>query len=246
MELLGDHCTEVRVRALERLAAKEDLGEDRPTEDELAGYVAHLTATFDPRSCVTCSLFSYCRAELRASSESLDLLTEIGIERHLRQGLAGLVDDAGGIDQALPEVVIAQVRATVTGIPVWTGRPRTDPVGLPGNIHVVLVKSDAAALGVHGIAVQRVGAGVPEDWVVRSFIEPQSPATRRSIMELLGRAIQACLDEPVGPIHLIVPDRPTADLLATAADSLAGVELSRLRWHIADGGTDHRIRDRSD
>ena len=95
VELLDDHCTEVRVRALERLAAKEKLGEDRPTEDELAGYVAHLTATFDPRSCVTCSLFSYCRAELRASGDPGDLLTEIGIERHLRPGLVALVAGAG-------------------------------------------------------------------------------------------------------------------------------------------------------
>ena len=239
VELLDDHCTEVRLRALERLAAKDQLGEDRPTEDELTDYVAHLTATFDPRSCVTCSLFSYCRAELRGSGQSLDLLTEIGIERHLRRGLAGLVDGDrdNAVETALPEAVIAQVTATVSGVPVWTGRPRTDPVGLPGSIHVVLVKSDAAALGVHGIAVQRVGAAGPEDWVQRSFIEPQSPVTRRSIMNLLGLAIQACLDESAGPIHLIVPDRPTADLLATAADSLAGVELSRLRWqHDVDMG----------
>lgn len=237
VELLDDHCTEVRVRALERLSAKEELGEDRPTEDELTDYVAHLTATFDPRSCVTCSLFSYCRDELRTSGEPLDLLTEIGIERHLRPGLVGVVGGDDPVDQALPEAVIAQVRATVTGVPMWTGCPRTDPVGLPGSINVVLVKSDAAALGVHGVAVQRVGAAGPLDWVERSFIEPQSPLTRRSMMDLLGQAIQACLDEQIGPVHLVVPDRPTADLLATAADSLAGVELSRLRWqHDVDMG----------
>lgn len=241
VELLNDHCTEVRVRALERLAAKEKLGEDRPTEDELADYVAHLVATFDPRSCVTCNLFSYCRAELRASDQPSDLLTEIGIERHLRQGLSALVVGAGvgagPVDPALPEAVIAQVRATISGVPVWTGRPRTDPVGLPGTIHVVLVKSDAAALGVHGIAIQRVGVAGPQAWAVRTFIEPQSPVTRRAVMDLLGQAIQACLDEVAGPVHLIVPDRATADLLATAADSLAGVELSRLRWqHDVDMG----------
>ena len=57
-------------------------------------------------------------------------------------------------------------------------------------------------------------------------------------MRLLGRAIRGVLDGGlVGPIHLVVPDRPTADLLATAADSLAGVELSRLRWqHDLDSG----------
>ena len=56
-------------------------------------------------------------------------------------------------------------------------------------------------------------------------------------MGLLGSAIQGVLDDGTGPIHLVVPDRPTADLLATAADSLAGVELSRLRWqHDLDSG----------
>ena len=32
------------------------------------------------------------------------------------------------------------------------------------------------------------------------------------------------------PVHIVVPDRGTADLLASIADALAGVELSRLRW----------------
>ncbi len=54
----GRHCC-----IEERLAAKAELGEDRPTEPELAAYVSHLVATFDPRSCVSCSLFSYCRGE---------------------------------------------------------------------------------------------------------------------------------------------------------------------------------------
>ena len=31
-------------------------------------------------------------------------------------------------------------------------------------------------------------------------------------------------------MHIVVPDKGTADLLASIADALAGVELSRLRW----------------
>ena len=32
------------------------------------------------------------------------------------------------------------------------------------------------------------------------------------------------------PVHLVVPDKATADVLVSIADNLAGVELSRLRW----------------
>ena len=31
-------------------------------------------------------------------------------------------------------------------------------------------------------------------------------------------------------MHLVVPERATADVLASIADNLAGIELSRLRW----------------
>lgn len=230
VEDLTDHCTEVRLRAEERIAIKEALGENKPTEDELAEYVGHLRATFDPRSCVTCNLFKYCRHELRSSSEPADLLTEIGIERALHGALAGLVIGTGEVGDTAPATTIAQVVATLTGAPSWTGRPRIDPVFSPGTVNVVLAKADSAALGVHGIAVQRVGRGGAELWVRRTYLDPQSPSTRRSIMDLIGRAIRSSHDEGVSPVHLVVPDRPTADLLVTAADSLAGVELSRLRW----------------
>jgi hypothetical protein len=122
---------------------------------------------------------------------------------------------------------------------VWTGRLRVDPCGLPGTINVVLAKSDAAALGVHGIAVQRIASSGPQPWAREVFFEPQSPITRKRIMQLLGRAIRDVLDAGEGPVHLVVPDRNTADLLASTADSLAGVELSRLRWqHDLDQGRD--------
>ena len=47
------------------------------------------------------------------------------------------------------------------------GQRRIDPVGLPGTINVVVAKSDAAALGIHGIAFQRVTANGPSDVDVR-------------------------------------------------------------------------------
>jgi hypothetical protein len=236
VELLDDHRVEVRTRADERLEVAGKLGDASLAEEELAAYVAHVTARFDPRSCVTCNLFSYCRQELRDADDLLALLTEIGIDRIRRPALVGLLSGAGEGGRA-PQSAIAQVRATVSGLPSWTGRLRVDPCGLPGTINVVLVKSDAAALGVHGVAVRKVGADGPAVWVRRVFSDPQSPLTRRAMMRMLGAAIREIREAGPGPVHLVVPDRPTADLLATAADSLAGVELSRLRWqHDLDSG----------
>lgn len=236
VELLDDHRIEVRTRADERLTAKAELDDGFPAEEELVPYVAHLTANFDPRSCVTCNLFSYCRAELRNGDEPLAILTEIGIDRLRRPAVAGLVSGEN-TDGPAPRSIVNQVRATVTGLPSWTGRLRTDPCGSPGTIDLVLVKSDASALGMHGVAVRKVGADARTAWVRRVFADPQSPFTRRAVMRILGAAIREIREAGLGPVHLVVPDRPTADLLATAADSLAGVELSRLRWqHDLDSG----------
>jgi hypothetical protein len=49
-------------------------------------------------------------------------------------------------------------------------------------------------------------------------------------MTALGEALGRLQAAGVGPLHLVVPDTATADLLVGIADSLAGVELSRLRW----------------
>jgi hypothetical protein len=229
VELLHDYRSEVRARAQERLKAMAELGPEGPGEAELADYIAHLEATFDPRSCSTCNLFGYCRSELRSSAEPGSLLIEIGINKPHRAAVVGLVNGTGEIGIA-PASTIAQVEATATGLPVRSSRRRTDPVGLPGTINVVLAKSDGAALGVHGIAVQRISSPDPGPWDRRVFLDPQSSETRRAVMALLGSAIADVLAAGDGPIHLVVPDRPTADLLASMADSLAGVELSRLRW----------------
>ncbi|GAA4600652.1 hypothetical protein GCM10023195_00610 [Actinoallomurus liliacearum] len=236
VELLDDHRIEVRTRADERLKAKAELGTGFPAEAELVPYVARLTADFDPRGCVTCNLFSYCRAELRKADDPRAVLAEIGIDRLRRPAVAGLVTGES-TDGPAPRSIVDQVRATVTGLPSWTGRLRIDPCGLPGTVDLVLVKSDASALGVHGVAVRKVGADGPAAWARRVFPDPQSPFTRRAVMRILGAAVRELREAGVGPVHLVVPDRSTADLLATAADSLAGVELSRLRWqHDLDSG----------
>ncbi len=223
VERLDDHREEVRTRAQERLDLLKE--GTKPTEDELLDYVTHLQATYDPASCPSCTFFNFCRDEIRQSTDPADRLVEIGIRPERRTALAPLLSDTSASVNAPPSVV-ANVKATLTGLPAPTGRRRFDLAGEPGTINVVLAKSDAAALGVHGIAIQRVGAG---PWVTHTFDDPQSPATRAHVMHLLGEQLQAAIEE-TNPVSLVLPDAPTGDLLVSIADSLAGVETSRLRW----------------
>lgn len=234
VELLDDHRREVRQRIAERLREAELLSFEESTDPR--EFVACLTPTFQPTTCTTCPLFSYCRHELRTSSNPGDLLVEIGIAPNLRPNVAGLIDGSGVAGRP-PESTVANVQATVTGVAQTTGQWRTDPVGLPGTINIVIAKSDAAALGVHGIALQRVTASGREDWATTVFSQPQSPNTRRQVMQLLGNAISAAMAEQYranpgepAPVHLVVPDSATADVLVSIADNMAGIELSRLRW----------------
>ena len=192
-------------------------GEVVPTE-ELPAYVTHIEATFDPRSCSTCNLFAYCRNELRMSGEPGAVLVEIGVDQPIRPAVLGLVDGSGDIGQA-PARVIANVRATMSGLPEWTGRRRIDPAGLPGAINVVLAKSDSAALGVHGIAIQRLD-GSGQEASAHSFLRTNENQTRHRIMAVLGGSVRAALDSGHHPVHLVVPDAPTADVLVSMADSL--------------------------
>ena len=92
VEQLDDHRAEVRGRALERLEEKRKLGDNHPTDEELPAYVAHLEATFDPATCVSCSLFGYCRSELRASHHEADVLVEIGVPPRYRPGVTRIVE----------------------------------------------------------------------------------------------------------------------------------------------------------
>ncbi|WP_206064951.1 hypothetical protein [Nocardioides sp. JQ2195] len=229
VEDLADHRREVRGRAQERLAQLEELGDDVIAEVELPSHLAHLVATFDPRSCQSCSLFNYCRSELRTSSDPESLLIELGIPEPTRPALIGLLNGTGEIGVA-PNSVVANVTATLSGLPHWTGRRRLDAAGLPGSINVLVVKSDSAALGVHGVAVQRLDGSGNEEWAFECFERTNATETRHTVMELLGKSIREGLSSGHLPLHIVVPDKPSADLLVTMADSLAGVELSRIRW----------------
>jgi hypothetical protein len=229
VEDLSDHRAEVRARADERLAAMRELKGEVIVADELLDYVSHVEATFDPRTCSTCNLFGYCRDELRRSNEPGSLLIEIGVDMPTRPAVLGLVDGSGEVGQA-PARVIASVRATVSGLPEGTGRRRIDPVGLPGSINVVLLKSDSAALGVHGIALQRIDGSGDEPWEREAFLRTNENQTRHRIMDLVGAGVRQTSAAGHHPVHIAVPDPSTADVLVSIADSLAGVELSRLRW----------------
>ncbi len=235
VEDLSDHRTEVRMRVEERRHEAEAIPFE-PEASPLEEFVAHLEATFDPASCTTCTLFSYCRTELRGSGNPSDLLIELGISADQRRHLAGLLS-GGRAAPAAPASVVAQIEATLTGHGHDTTQRRIDPAGLPGTVNIVIAKSDAAALGIHGIAVQRVAEEGPEAWIVQTYGDPQGPATRLALMELLGAELQAALwemerDRPPAPapVHLVVPDTASADVLVSIADNLAGIELSRLRW----------------
>jgi hypothetical protein len=234
VELLDDHRREVRQRISERLREAELLSFDESTDPRQ--FVATLPATFQPSTCPTCPLFTHCRHELRTSSVPSDLLVEIGIAPNVRPNVKGLIDGSGVLGRP-PESTIANVTATITGVAQTTGQRRLDPAGLPGTINVVIAKSDAAALGVHGIALQRVTGGGRQPWTTTVFSQPQSPNTRRQLMQLLGDELTAAMadqgrahaGEPE-PVHLVVPDSSTADVLVSIADNMAGIELSRLRW----------------
>ncbi|WP_211253497.1 hypothetical protein [Knoellia subterranea] len=237
VERLDDHCIEVMERAAERQALLADSSVTWPVASEdVASFVEHLELTFDPAACVSCALFNYCRSQVRDSAEPVSRLIEIGVRPELRPSLLGLIDGSGEVKDD-PESLAATVMATIDGLPSSTGQLRTDPVGLPGTISVVLAKSDAAALGVHGIGIQRVAADGVEPWKFEIFDNPQAPATRLAVMAALGTALDAALlessangSEDSAAVHIVLPDAATADLLVSIADSLAGVELSRLRW----------------
>ena len=248
VERIDDHRREVRARVDERteLLRRLTVGGGAPVATD---FVAHLEAAFDPAGCATCPLFSYCRDELRHSSDPKSLLVELGIRPEQRPALAGLVDGTGVVGAAQADAQ-ATLQASLDGLPQWSGQRRIDPIGLVGTVEIVIAKSDAASLGVHGVSIRAFNsAGTYADWVTRIFDDPQSLETRRQLMHLVGEQLQLAREvinererafmgpffgdatyESSDPIHLVVPDKPTADLLSSVADSLAGVELSRLRW----------------
>jgi hypothetical protein len=234
VEDLFDHREEVRLRVEERVREAESGKYE--TGAKLTEYVGHLRATFDPDACPSCTLFSYCRDELRKSDDPTDVLVEIGVPSGERAGVLSLVDGTDSGSGAIGSTG-ARVRATITGRVQETGQRRTDPVGQPGTINVCIAKSDSAALGVYGMSVRRVSHDGPGEWTTTVFDDPQGDGTRRGVVKTLGKEILAAMKDqrlasrgdPL-PVHVVVPDATTADVLASIADSLAGVELSRLRW----------------
>ena len=116
-----------------------------------ADLVPHLVATFDPASCPSCSLFDFCRSELRANADPESLLVELGVPVDARPHVIGLVDGTGEASDAAPPGLVALITATVKRAAYRTGQYRVDPAGEPCTVNVVVAKSDAAALGVHGL-----------------------------------------------------------------------------------------------
>lgn len=227
VEDLSDHRKEVRASAQRRI----DTLTTPPKVSDLHAIVHGLEAAFDPASCVSCSLQGLCRSELRASTDPTDVLVEIGVEAPARQGLRPVVGGGPPGAGAKPSRV-AQVQATVSGAAVWQPRGRVDPIGQPGTVAVAIAKSDGGAVALHGIAVQAyLDKPDPEPWRLRIFDQPMVATTRTGALALVGDALRQVIDTAGLPVHLVVPDHVTADVLVSIADSVAGVELSRLRWH---------------
>lgn len=234
IEDLTDHRAEVRMRVAER--QNEAAKFPGPATIELLRHLAHLAAHFDPASCAGCDLFIFCRHELQSSQDPADLLIELGVQPEMRQHAIGLIDKTTPLGP-VPSSVRSMIEATLSGVGVKSRQRRLDPIGQPGTVNVVLAKSDGATLGVYGIAIQRVTAQGAGAWDVSVFDNPDSDVTRRQIMKLLGKQLSGAVSDAVEadpaspePVHVVVPDSGTADLLVGIADSIAGSELSRLRW----------------
>lgn len=235
VENLHDYREEVNLRIEERRREAEE--SSHSPDQGVTSLVQHLEAAFDPAACATCTLFSYCRDELRRSDSPGDLLIELGVGRDIRRHALGLVDGISEVGR-VPASTVASIEATLKGLAQSTGQRRVDQAGMPGTVSVVLAKSDAASLGVHGIGVQRVTDDGRDAWEYVTFDDPQSPETRRLIMRRIGNALNRAMRDQrkaagggvPDAVHLVVPDNITADVLVSIADNLAGIELSRLRW----------------
>lgn len=231
VEKLRDYRREVTDRIAERAAA---LSRAEPISDVVT-HAAHLKATFDPAACASCSLFAFCRDEVRSSTDPGSLLIELGVPQAQRPALVEAASGGPAPADASASVV-ATLRATQEGRALPTGQRRVDPAGQPGTVNVVIAKSDGGSLGVHGMALRTISGSGASEWDVRVFTDPLAASTRTQVMRALGahllramKAMKSADDEP-SPVHVVVPDSATADLLVSMADNLAGIELSRLRW----------------
>ena len=209
IEDLTDHREEVRIRVKER--ADDAAGMRSDLEADLAQHLSHLRATYSPDSCPGCDLFVYCRSELWKSTDPTDLLVELGVKPDVRAQAVGLIDGVTPVGKVASSVR-RQLEATVTGNGVQSGQRRLDPAGQPGTVNVVLAKSDGAALGVYGVAVQRVTKTALHLGNSRYSPTP-TVTTRRTIMRILGQELNKAIAEQFkanpaepDPIHLVVPD----------------------------------------
>lgn len=237
VDRLDDHRVEVMARVEERRRIFADL-EGQPASAPSRGTVEHLEKTYDPGSCPSCSLFSFCRSEIWAAEGAIARLIEIGVRPESRAALLPVVDGSAEVADVDSRQVSA-VRATRDGRAVWSTMRRTDPVGDPGTINLVLAKSDSAALGIYGMGIQRIDInGDPEAWDLLVFDDAQAAATRLQVLQRLGGSLDRCLEESAAAdahladraVRIVTTDSVTADVLASIADSAAGVEIQRLRW----------------
>ena len=215
VEDLHDHREEVRTRLIQRRAEADRADWDpsaAPTD-----LVSHLVArtTRSPARRVRCSP-SVEPSSVRASTRSL--LVELGVPIDARPHVLGLVDGSGDVNAAAPSLS-ALVAATVAQAAYRTGQYRVDPAGEPCTVNVVIAKSDAATLGVHGLGVQVVSETGRGDWAYQAFGNPQASETRRAVVRAIGDAVQQSIAHahtrnPVSPdpVHIVVPDKGTADL----------------------------------
>jgi hypothetical protein len=187
VECLDDHRQEVRLRAEERMALLGGLKGGTISDEQLPRFTKKAAADFDPQRCVSCSLFNLCREELRKTRKKTALLVELGVPAEYHAALEAYLR-TGTTPLAVPESVLARVRATDTGRQQWTRQHRIDPVGESGTVEVALVKADSAALGVHGISLRRVRIdGSHTEWKHEVFADPQSLKTRMQVMKLLAK-----------------------------------------------------------
>lgn len=234
IEDITDHREEVRMRVAERAAEVAAFPTD--VSGDLPRHLRHLKATYSPESCPGCDVFRYCRAELQQSTDPIDQLIELGVKPEDRMKALGLIDGTTPVGQ-VTRSLRDQIEATKSGAAVRSGQRRLDPIGQSGSVNVTVAKSDGSTLGVYGIAVQRVTDNGASPWHVEVFDGPDGEGARRSLMRILGHELSRAMAEQnrrdgaePPPVHLVVPDATTADLLVSIADSVAGRELARLRW----------------
>ena len=148
---------------------------DRPT------FVAHLQATFDPATCPSCTLFTYCRDELRDVRRPG---RPAGRDRRPRptrgRTSSGLVDGHAASSGAAPASIAPGRGDASTGVAAQRASAASTRPASPGTVNVVIAKSDAprsASTGSASSASRDAGAG---SWTYDVFDDPQGAETRRA------------------------------------------------------------------